>query len=114
MLEVNPNVLHSAGGVRFGRGRATCFRVTETSAGPKGRIAELERKIGQQALEIDFLKGCFAAHRATADAAGVDWKSAYALKTPTESWIREVAGRAIAHSKTVSVSTMPGFEKRAN
>ena len=23
-----------------------------------GRIAELERKIGQQALEIDFLKGC--------------------------------------------------------
>jgi len=25
---------------------------------PEGRIAELERKIGQQALEIDFLKGC--------------------------------------------------------
>jgi hypothetical protein len=25
----------------------------------EGRIAELERKIGQQALEIDFLKGCF-------------------------------------------------------
>jgi len=24
----------------------------------EGRIAELERKIGQQALEIDFLKGC--------------------------------------------------------
>jgi len=25
---------------------------------PEGRIAELERKVGQQALEIDFLKGC--------------------------------------------------------
>jgi len=25
---------------------------------PEGRIAELEHKIGQQALEIDFLKGC--------------------------------------------------------
>jgi hypothetical protein len=24
----------------------------------EGRIAELERKVGHQALEIDFLKGC--------------------------------------------------------
>lgn len=24
----------------------------------EGRVAQLERKIGQQALEIDFLKGC--------------------------------------------------------
>jgi hypothetical protein len=24
----------------------------------EGRVAELERKVGQQALEIDFLKGC--------------------------------------------------------
>ena len=24
----------------------------------EGRIAELERKVGQQTLEIDFLKGC--------------------------------------------------------
>jgi transposase len=24
----------------------------------EGRIAELERKIGQQALKVDFLKGC--------------------------------------------------------
>jgi transposase len=28
-----------------------------SSAG-EGRIAELERKVGQQTLEIDFLKGC--------------------------------------------------------
>ncbi|SRR5579871_962448 len=25
---------------------------------PESRVAELERKIGQQTLEIDFLKGC--------------------------------------------------------
>ena len=24
----------------------------------EGRVAQLERKVGQQALEIDFLKGC--------------------------------------------------------
>jgi transposase len=24
----------------------------------EGRVAELERKVGQQALDIDFLKGC--------------------------------------------------------
>ena len=55
--EVNPNVLH--------RGRRE-FRTEPGNAFPgngkqcrgEGRIAELERKIGQQALEIDFLKGC--------------------------------------------------------
>jgi len=40
------------------------------SARPEGSLAELERKIGQQALQIDFLKGGAAARRATADAAG--------------------------------------------
>jgi transposase len=56
-LEVNANVLHrwrkefrsAPGNVFPGNGKQ---RWTE------GRIAELERKIGQQALEIDFLKGC--------------------------------------------------------
>gem|GEM_PF-6151441 len=42
----------------------------------EGRIAELERKIGQQALEVDFFEGVLAAHRGATDAAGVDWKSA--------------------------------------
>src|ERR1035441_6054597 len=54
---VNPHVLH-----RWRRG----FRQAPGNAFPgngqprwsEGRIAELERKIGQQALEIDFLKGC--------------------------------------------------------
>ena len=55
-VEVNPNVLHrwrrefrEAPGVFPGNGKQ---RWSE------GRIAELERKIGQQALEIDFLKEC--------------------------------------------------------
>jgi transposase-like protein len=56
-LEVNANVLlrwrqefREAGGNAFpGNGHR---RWSE------GRIADLERKIGQQVLEIDFLKGC--------------------------------------------------------
>jgi hypothetical protein len=81
-VEVNPNVLHrwrrefreAPGNVFPGNGRQ---RWSE------GRIAELERKIGQQALEIDFLKGCLQ-HRGTADAAGVDWKSAVYRKVKEE------------------------------
>ena len=53
-LEVSPNVLQ-----RWRRE----FRQGPGNASPgngksEGRIAELERKIGQQSLEIDFLKGC--------------------------------------------------------
>jgi transposase-like protein len=56
-LEVNPNLLQ-----RWRRE----FRQRPGNAFPghgqrrwsEGRIAELERKIGQQTLEIDFLKGC--------------------------------------------------------
>src|SRR3982751_4067536 len=56
-LEVNPNVLHPwRRGVREGPGNA--FPGNGKQRWSEGRIAELERKIGQQALEIDFLKGC--------------------------------------------------------
>ena len=56
-FEVNPNALHRwrrelrdwPGNVFPGRGK----RRWEES-----RVAQLERKIGQQTLEIDFLKGC--------------------------------------------------------
>jgi transposase len=34
------------------------FPGSGTQRWAEGRIAELERKIGQQALEIGFLKGC--------------------------------------------------------
>jgi len=56
-LEVNPNVLH-----RWRRelrqGPGNVFPGHGKQRWSEGRIAELERKIGQQALEIDFLKGC--------------------------------------------------------
>ena len=56
-LEVSPNVLH-----RWQRE----FRQAPGNAFPghgqrrwsEGQIAELERKIGRQAVEIDFLKSC--------------------------------------------------------
>src|ERR1700751_780297 len=56
-LEVNPNVLH-----RWRRE----FRQGPGNASPgqgqrrwsEGKIAELERKVGQKAMWIDFLKGC--------------------------------------------------------
>ena len=56
-LEVNPNVLHRwRREVRQGPGNV--FPGHGKQRWAEGRIAELERKIGQQALEIDFLKGC--------------------------------------------------------
>jgi transposase len=56
-LEVNPNVLHRwRREVRQGPGNV--FPGHGMRRWNEGRIAELERKIGQQALEIDFLEGC--------------------------------------------------------
>jgi transposase len=56
-LEVNPNVLHRwKRELRAGTGNA--FPGNGKARWSEGRVAELERKIGQQALEIDFLKGC--------------------------------------------------------
>ena len=56
-LEVNPNALHRwRREVRQGPGNV--FPGQGKQRWADGRIAELERKIGQQALEIDFLKRC--------------------------------------------------------
>jgi transposase len=56
-LEVNPNVLHRwRREVRQGPGNV--FPGHGKQRWAEERMAELERKIGQQALEIDFLKGC--------------------------------------------------------
>jgi transposase len=56
-IEVNPNTLH-----RWRRehlqGPGNAFPGPGKGRWPEGRIAELERKVGQQTLEIDFLKGC--------------------------------------------------------
>jgi len=56
-LEVNPNVLHRwRREIREGPGNV--FPGHGKQRWAEGRIAELERKVGQQALEIDFLKRC--------------------------------------------------------
>jgi transposase len=56
-LEVNPNMLHR-GRREFRQGPGNAFPGQEHGRWSEGRIAELERKIGQQTLEIDFLQGC--------------------------------------------------------
>jgi len=57
LLEVNPNVLHRWRR-EFRQGPGNVFPGNGKQRWSEGRIAELERKVGQQALEIDFLKGC--------------------------------------------------------
>ena len=56
-LEVNPNVLHRWRS-EFRQGPGNAFPGQGQRRWSEGRIAELERKIGQQTLEIDVLKGC--------------------------------------------------------
>ena len=56
-VEVNPNVLHRWR-KEFRQGPGNAFPGQGQRRWSEGRIAELERKIGQQTLEIDFLKGC--------------------------------------------------------
>ena len=56
-LEVNPNVLHRWRR-EFRIGPGNTFPGHGKQRWAEGRIAELERKIGQQALEVDFLKEC--------------------------------------------------------
>jgi len=73
-LEVNANVLHRWR-KEFRQGPGNAFPGQGQRRWSEGRIAELERKIGQPTLEIDFLKGCLQ-HRRAADVAGIEWKSA--------------------------------------
>ena len=56
-LEVNANVLHRWRR-EFRQGPGNVFPGQGKARWSEGRIAELERKVGQQTLEIDFLKGC--------------------------------------------------------
>jgi len=56
-FEVNPNVLHRWRR-EFRQGPGNAFPGLGKQRWEEGRVAQLERKIGQQALEIDFLKGC--------------------------------------------------------
>jgi transposase len=56
-LEVSPNVLQRWRR-EFRQGPGNVFPGNGKQRWSEGRIAELERKVGQQTLEIDFLKGC--------------------------------------------------------
>src|SRR5712691_4397264 len=56
-LEVNPNVLHRWRR-EFRQAPGNAFPGNGKPRWSEGRIAELGRKVGQQALEFDFLKGC--------------------------------------------------------
>ena len=56
-LEVSPSVLQRWRR-EFRQGAGNVFPGNGKQRWSEGRIAELERKVGQQALEIDFLKGC--------------------------------------------------------
>jgi transposase len=42
----------------FRQGPGNAFPGNGKERWSEGRVVELERKVGQQALEIDFLKGC--------------------------------------------------------
>src|ERR1022692_4420390 len=55
-FEVNPTVLHRWRR-EFRQGPGNVFPGNGKQRWSEGQIAELERKVGQQTLEIDFLKG---------------------------------------------------------
>ena len=73
--EVNPNLLHRWRR-EFRQGPGNAFPGEGKRRWEETRTAELERKVGRQTMEIDFLKGVLAAHRTTAEAAGIGWKAA--------------------------------------
>ena len=56
-FEINPNLLHRWRKV-FQHGPGNAFPGGGKRRWEETRVAQLERKVGQQTLEIDFLKGC--------------------------------------------------------
>ena len=56
-FEINANLLHRWR-KEFRHGPGNAFPGTGKRRWEETRVAQLERKVGQQALEIDFLKGC--------------------------------------------------------
>ena len=82
-LEVGPNVLQRWRR-EFREGAGNVFPGNGKQRWSEGRIAELERKVGQQALEVDFLKGCLQRIEEQRDATGTDWKSAVYRKVQAE------------------------------
>jgi transposase len=56
-FEINPNLLHRWR-KEFRHGPANAFPGGGKPRWDETKVAQLERKVGQQTLEIDFLKGC--------------------------------------------------------
>ena len=56
-FEINPNLLHRWR-KEFRHGPGNAFSGAGKRRWEEPRMAQLERKVGQQTLEIDFLKGC--------------------------------------------------------
>lgn len=56
-FEINPNMLHRSC-QECGQGPGNAFPGLGKRRWEEGRLAKLGRKIAQQALKIDFLKGC--------------------------------------------------------
>lgn len=56
--EVNPNVLHRWKRELRDRGPEAFTSNGKKRATEENRLAELERKVGRQAMEIDFLRRC--------------------------------------------------------
>ena len=57
VFEVNPGLLHRWRS-EFRQGPGNALPGEGKRRWDESRVAELERKIGQQTMEIDFLKGC--------------------------------------------------------
>src|SRR5580658_2414242 len=56
-FEINANLLHRWR-KEFRRGHGNAFPGVGRRRWEETRVAQLERKVGQQTVEIDFLKGC--------------------------------------------------------
>jgi len=56
-FEVNPHLLHRWR-KEFRQGPGNAFPGLGKRRWDETKVAQLERKVGQQAVEIDFLKGC--------------------------------------------------------
>jgi transposase len=56
-FEINPSLLHRWR-EEFHHGPANAFPGGGKRRWQESQVAQLERKVGQQSLEIDFLKGC--------------------------------------------------------
>jgi transposase len=56
-FEINPNLLHRWR-KEFRHGPGNAFPGPGKRRWEEKRVAQLERKVGQQTLEIDFLRGC--------------------------------------------------------